>query len=148
MDTRENLKEVEKFVSKYLVTMKGKIKKYEGDTPIFEHYGIDLEIERGLANKVYLRSGGSLNIDQTEALVSVDVNTGKFVGRKTLEDTILRTNLEAVKEIAYQLRLRNCGGLIIIDFIDMEKLEHRETVYSSLLESLKRDRAKTNVLPI
>jgi ribonuclease G len=95
-----------------------------------------------------LKSGGSINIDQTEALVSIDVNTGKFVGRKTLEETILKTNLEAVKEIAYQLRLRNCGGIIIIDFIDMEKLEHRHSVYQVLLEALKKDRAKTNVLPI
>ena len=107
-----------------------------------------MEIERGISNKVYLRSGGSLNIDQTEALVSVDVNTGKFVGRKTLEETILKTNLEAVKEVAYQLRLRNCGGIIIIDFIDMEKEENRQLVYNSLLEALKKDRSKTNVLPI
>ena len=80
--------------------------------------------------------------------MSIDVNTGKFVGRKNLEDTILKTNLEAVKEIAYQIRLRNCGGIIIIDFIDMEKEEHRELVYQSLLEALKKDRSKTNVLPI
>jgi ribonuclease G len=148
VDSKENYKEVEKFVTKYLPSMKGKAKKYDGSTPIFEHYGVDLEIERGLSNRVYLPSGGSLNIDQTEALVSIDVNTGKFVGRKTLEDTILRTNLEAVKEISYQMRLRNCGGLIIIDFIDMEKEENRNTVYSVLLEALKKDRAKTNVLPI
>ena len=95
-----------------------------------------------------MKSGGSINIDQTEALVSIDVNTGKFVGKKTLEDTILKTNLEAVKEISYQLRLRNCGGIIIIDFIDMEKEEHRSQVYSTLLEALKKDRSKTNVLPI
>jgi len=148
VDSKDNYKEVEKFIGKYLPSMKGKVKQYDGAIPIFEHYGIDLEIERGLSNKVYLPSGGSLNIDQTEALVSIDVNTGKFVGRKTLEDTILRTNLEAVREISYQLRLRNCGGLIIIDFIDMEKEENRNTVYSVLLEALKKDRAKTNVLPI
>jgi len=148
VDNKENYKEVEKFIGKYLPSMKGKATKYDEPNPIFEHYGIDLEIERGLSNRVYLPSGGSLNIDQTEALVSIDVNTGKFVGRKTLEDTILRTNLEAVREISYQLRLRNCGGLIIIDFIDMEKEENRISVYSSLLEALKKDRAKTNVLPI
>jgi ribonuclease G len=148
VDSKENLKEVEKFISKFLPSMKGKVKPYDGDTPIFEHYGIDLEIERGLSNKVFLRSGGSLNIDQTEALVSIDVNTGKFIGRKTLEDTILKTNMEAVKEISYQLRLRNCGGIIIIDFIDMEKEENRSAVYLSLLGALKKDRAKTNVLPI
>lgn len=148
VDSKENLKVVEKFVTKYLPSMKGKSNLYKGDTPIFEKFGIDLEIERGIGNKVYLRSGGSLNIDQTEALVSIDVNTGKFIGRKSLEDTILRTNLEAVKEIAYQLRLRNCGGIIIIDFIDMEKEENRHSVYEALLEALKKDRSKTNVLPI
>ncbi len=148
VDSKNNLKEVEKFTSKFLPNFKGKVEFYEDDIPLFEKFSLDMEIERGLSNKVFLRSGGSLNIDQTEALVSIDVNTGKFVGRKTLEETILRTNLEAVKEIAYQLRLRNCGGIIIIDFIDMEKEDHREQVYSSLLEHLKRDRSKTNVLPI
>lgn len=148
IDTKDGVKEVERFAGKYLPEIKGKSSHYDESTPIFEKYAIDLEIERGLSNKVYLRSGGSLNIDQTEALVSIDVNTGKFVGRKTLEETILRTNLEAVKEIAYQLRLRNCGGLIIIDFIDMEKKENRQAVYESLVEALKKDRAKTKVLPI
>lgn len=148
LDTKDAVKEIEKFTQKYLPELKGNIKFYDETTPIFEKYGVDVEIERGLSNKVYLRSGGSLNIDQTEALVSIDVNTGKFVGRKTLEDTILRTNLEAVKEIAYQLRLRNCGGIIIIDFIDMEKEENRHAVYDSLVEALKKDRAKTKVLPI
>lgn len=148
VDTKDGVKEIEKFSQKYLPELKGNIRFYDETTPIFEKYGIDVEIERGLSNKVYLRSGGSLNIDQTEALVSIDVNTGKFVGRKTLEETILRTNLEAVKEIAYQLRLRNCGGIIIIDFIDMEKEENRQAVYESLVEALKKDRAKTKVLPI
>lgn len=148
VDTKSNLKQVEKFSTKYLPFIKGKAKYFNSDIPIFEHYGIDLEIERALSNKIYLKSGGSINVDQTEALVSIDVNTGKFVGKKTLEETILKTNLEAVKEISYQLRLRNCGGIIIIDFIDMEKEEHREQVYTTLLEALKKDRAKTNVLPI
>jgi len=148
VDDKSSQKQVEKFTTKFLPTMKGKSSLYTGDVPIFEHFGIDIEIERALSNKIYLKSGGSINVDQTEALVSIDVNTGKFVGKKNLEDTILRTNLEAVKEIAYQLRLRNCGGIIIIDFIDMEKEEHRDQVYQNLLEALKKDRAKTNVLPI
>jgi ribonuclease G len=147
-DDKQNLKEVEKFVMKFLPSMKGKTKLHNEDIPLFEKYNLDVEIERGIDNKVFLRSGGSLNIDQTEALVSIDVNTGKFVGKRSLEDTIYKTNLEAVKEISYQLRLRNCGGIIIIDFIDMEKQEHREQVYTSLVEALKKDRAKTNVLPI
>ncbi len=148
VDTRENFKEIEKFIGRFLPSMKGKTEYYDGDTPLFEKYGVEVEVERALSNKVFLRSGGSLNIDQTEALVSIDVNTGKFIGRKNLEDTILKTNLEAVKEIAYQLRLRNCGGIIIIDFIDMERQENRDAVYDALLEALKKDRAKTNVLPI
>lgn len=148
VDSKSNFKYVEKFVTRYLPRMKGKIDYYDREQPIFEYYNIDVEIERALSNKVYLRSGGSLNIDQTEALVSIDINTGKFVGKRNLEETILKTNLEAVKEIAYQLRVRNCGGIIIIDFIDMEKEANREQVYSTLLETLKKDRAKTNVLPI
>jgi ribonuclease G len=148
VDSKPNFKQVEKFVNRYLPSMKGKIQHYEDKKPLFEHFNIDLEIERALSNKVFLKSGGSLNIDQTEALVSIDVNTGKFVGKRSLEDTIFKTNLEAVKEIAYQLRVRNCGGIIIVDFIDMEKEEHREQVYTTLLDLLKKDRAKTNVLPI
>ena len=148
VDDKTVLRDVEKFALKYLPSIKGKAELHSGEMSLFERSGIDVELERGISNKVYLRSGGSLNIDQTEALVSIDVNTGKFVGRKNLEDTILKTNLEAVKEISYQIRLRNCGGIIIIDFIDMEKEEHRDLVYQSLLEALKKDRSKTNVLPI
>ena len=148
IDDEESVKSAEKFATKYLPALKGKAEYYLGEISLFEKYGIDLELERGISNKVFLRSGGSLNIDQTEALVSIDVNTGKFVGRKNLEDTILKINLEAVKEIAYQLRLRNCGGIIIIDFIDMENKDHREAVYNALLDALKKDRSKTNVLPI
>jgi ribonuclease G len=148
VDSRPVLRQIDKFVKSYLPNLKAKLKLHDGDVPVFEHYGIEIEIERALSNQVFLKSGGSINIDQTEALVSIDVNTGKFVGKKTLEETILKTNLEAVKEIAYQLRVRNCGGIIIIDFIDMEKEEHRSAVYQSLLEALKRDRSKTNVLPI
>lgn len=148
VDDKSTMKQVEKFVQKYLPGMKGTIELYSGDTPIFEQYGVDIELERAISNKVYLKSGGHINVDQTEALVSIDVNTGKFVGKRTLEETILKTNLEAVKEIAYQLRIRNCGGIIIVDFIDMEKEENRDQVYQSFVAALKKDRAKTNVLPI
>jgi len=147
-DSKSTVKQMEKFVQRFIPHHKAKIKFYDSDVPIFEHYSLDIEIERALSNQVFLKSGGSINVDQTEALVSIDVNTGKFVGKKTLEETILKTNLEAVKEIAYQLRLRNCGGIIIIDFIDMEKEEHRLQVFTALLEALKKDRSKTNVLPI
>ena len=147
-DSKNAVKQIEKFIQRFIPNHGAKIKFYDGDVPVFEHYGIDIEIERALSNQVFLKSGGSINVDQTEALVSIDVNTGKFVGKKTLEETILKTNLEAVKEISYQLRLRNCGGIIIIDFIDMEKEEHKQQVYTALLEALKKDRSKTNVLPI
>jgi ribonuclease G len=148
VDSKQVQRQIEKFIKNYLPGLKAKMKFHDGDIPVFEQYGIDIEIERALSNQVFLKSGGSINIDQTEALVSIDVNTGKFVGKKTLEDTIVKTNLEAVKEIAYQLRVRNCGGIIICDFIDMEKEENRNTVYQALLEALKKDRSKTNVLPI
>ena len=118
------------------------------DEPIFDAFGLEVEIARALGRKVWLKSGGYIIIEQTEALTAVDVNTGRFVGKHNLEDTILKTNLEAVKEIAYQLRLRNIGGLIIIDFIDMEKEAHREKVHSALEEALKNDKSKTNILKI
>jgi ribonuclease G len=96
--------------------------------------------------KIWLKSGGYIVIDEAEALVVIDVNTGKFVGKRDLEDTILKTNLEAVKEIAHQLRIRNCGGIIIVDFIDMEKESHREKVLSMMAEELQKDRARTNII--
>jgi ribonuclease G len=101
-----------------------------------------------MSRKVWLRSGGYLVIDQAEALCVIDVNTGRFVGRRNLDDTILRANLEAVKEVAYQLRLRNIGGMVIIDFIDMELPQDRERVLAALIEALKRDKARCNVIKI
>ncbi len=116
--------------------------------PLFSHFGLEIDWQRLLAPRVWLKSGGYLLFDTTEALTAIDVNTGRFVGRQHLEDTLLKTNLEAAKEVARQLRLRNIGGLIVIDFIDMEKAANREEVYQELLQSLKKDRAKTSVLPI
>jgi ribonuclease G len=110
---------------------------YRGKEPIFEAYGVEMEIERALGRKIWLKSGGYIVIDQTEALVAVDVNTGRFVGRRNPEETILQTNIEAIKEIVYQLRLRNIGGIIIIDFIDMEREESRDKVYNALLNALR-----------
>ena len=107
-----------------------------------------MEIQRSLGRKVWLKSGGYLVIDQTEALMAIDVNSGKFVGSSSLEDTTLKTNLEAVQEVVYQLRLRNIGGIIIIDFIDMDREQSRDKVYRTLEEALKGDRARTNVLRI
>ncbi|MDD2852136.1 MAG: Rne/Rng family ribonuclease [Desulfuromonadaceae bacterium] len=136
------------FISTFAPKMKYSIELYDEEEPIFDHYGLEVEISRALGRKVWLKSGGYIIIEQTEALSAVDVNTGRFVGKHNLEDTILKTNLEAVKEIAYQLRLRNIGGIIIIDFIDMEKEVNREKVYGALEEALKADKSKTNILKI
>ncbi|MCC6276934.1 MAG: Rne/Rng family ribonuclease [Oligoflexia bacterium] len=139
-------KKVLKFFNQFLPKFKSNIELYAGAGPIFDHFGIELEISRALGRKVWLKSGGYIIVDEAEALVAIDVNTGRYVGKRNLEDTIIKTNLEAVKEIAYQLRLRNCGGIIILDFIDMEKESNREKVLESLKEELAKDRAKTNVL--
>lgn len=127
---------------------KHRVELHTDPEPLFSHFGLELDWPRLLAPKVWLKSGGYLLFDTTEALTAVDVNTGRFVGRHDLEETILQTNLEAAREIARQLRLRNVGGLIVIDFIDMEPAAHREQVYQTLLEAVSRDRAKTTVLPI
>ena len=136
------------FVRSYLPHLEPKIQLHQGKEPIFEAYGVELEIERALGRKIWLKSGGYIVIDQTEALVAVDVNTGRFVGKRNPEETILQTNLEAVKEIVYQLRLRNIGGIIIIDFIDMEREESREKVYNALLNTLRSDRSRTRISKI
>jgi ribonuclease G len=136
------------FVRSYLPHLQPKIELHQGKEPIFEAYGIELEIERALGRKIWLKSGGYIVIDHTEALVAVDVNTGRFVGKRNPEETILQTNLEAIKEIVYQLRLRNIGGIIIIDFIDMEREESREKVYNALLNALRSDRSRTRISKI
>lgn len=125
-----------------------KLKLYKAKDLIFDHYGLEIEIANALARKVWLPSGGYLVIDQTEALTSFDVNTGKFVGTLNAQDTILKTNLEAVDEIVNQLRVRNLGGIIVIDFIDMEGYADQQKVNEKLLESLKSDKSRTNVLAI
>ncbi|NBT59348.1 hypothetical protein EBT16_11255, partial [bacterium] len=111
---------IQDFIGQFMPQLKNRVKLFKGPSQLFEHYGIEAEISRALSKKVWLKSGGYLLIDQSEALTAIDVNTGRYVGSKSLEETILRTNLEAVKEIAYQLRIRNVGGIIIIDLIDME----------------------------
>ena len=146
VDDAEVHKKVEKFVAQLMPKYKQNIVYYEESKPLFDLYDIDIEISRSMDRKIWLKSGGYIVVDEAEALVVVDVNTGRFVGKKDLEDTILKTNLEAVKEIAHQLRIRNCGGIIIIDFIDMEKESHREKVLSMLIEETSRDRARTNVI--
>ncbi|NLH50299.1 MAG: Rne/Rng family ribonuclease [Myxococcales bacterium] len=148
IDSPEEYEKILNFFGKHMPRMNCRIDLYEGEEPIFDYYGLEVEISRALQPKVWLKSGGYIVIEQTEALIAVDVNTGRYVGKHNLEDTILKTNLEAVKEICYQLRLRNLGGLIIIDFIDMEKEASREKVFAALQEELTKDRAKTNILKI
>jgi ribonuclease G len=127
---------------------RSQVELYAGPEPIFSHFGLEIDWKKLLSPRVWLKSGGYLMFDTTEALTSVDVNTGKFVGRQQFQETILQTNLEAAREIARQLRLRNIGGLIVIDFIDLEKAAHREQVQQTLVEACKRDRVKTSILPM
>lgn len=148
IDSKEEYEKLIEFADTYFPKLTSRIKLYEGQEPIFDAYGIELEIPKALGKRVWLKSGGYIVIDQTEALTSIDVNTGKFVGKASLEDTILKTNLEAVKEIAYQIRLRNLGGIIIIDFIDMEKKENREKVFNVFKEIMSKDRAKCTILEV
>ncbi len=148
VDNVDEYDKIVRFLRTFMPRLNYCIELYKGDEPIFDAYGLELEISRSLGRKVWLKSGGSIIIEQTEALVAIDVNTGRYVGKHNFEDTILKTNLEALKEIAFQLRLRNIGGLIIIDFIDMEKEAHREKVHAALEEALKQDKNKTNILKI
>ncbi|MBP1734335.1 MAG: ribonuclease, Rne/Rng family [Deltaproteobacteria bacterium] len=139
---------VGEFLKDYLPEQGCEVVYFDEKDPIFEVFGIEIEIAKLLHKKIWLKSGGYIVLDYTEALTVIDVNTGRYLGKKDLEDTILRTNLEAVKEIAYQIRLRNIGGIIIIDFIDMERKESRETVFQALIDALKKDRIKTFAYPI
>jgi ribonuclease G len=148
IDDKSLYDEVNKFVGVFAGHLKSRIRLYKNPQPIFDTFNIEPMIVRTLERKVWLKSGGYLIIDQTEALSAIDVNSGKFVGQKTLEDTTLLINLEAVEEICNQLRLRNIGGIIVLDFIDMEKLENRERVYRFMEEHLRKDRARTNLLKI
>jgi ribonuclease G len=148
IDSREEYSRVIEFVKTYFPKLLNKIELYEEAEPIFDAFGIELDISRALGRRVWLKSGGYIVVDQTEAMTVIDVNTGKFVGKEGLEDTILKTNLEAVKEIAYQIRLRNLGGIIIIDFIDMDMIENRERLFNAFSEAMKKDRAKNTILHV
>jgi ribonuclease G len=148
VDSREEYHRVLDFMDTFMPSLKSCVELYEGEEPIFDHFGIEMELNKALGRKVWLKSGGYINIDFTEALVAIDVNTGRYVGKRNLQETILKTNLEAAKEIAYQLRLRNIGGIIIVDFIDMDRPADREKVTNALQEALKKDKQKTNILKI
>lgn len=146
IDSRSEYERIKEFVRLYLPAMLPRVELYQGDESLFDFYGIEAELNRALEKKVWLKSGGYIVIEHTEALTVIDVNTGKYVGKRDPEETITQTNLEAVKEVAYQLRLRNIGGIIIIDFIDMEKEKNRDKVFYAMQEAFSQDRAKTNIV--
>jgi ribonuclease G len=148
VDDETEYKQVRGFLKSYLPRYQHTVELYRRREPIFEYYGIEDVIDRALSHKIWLKSGGYLVINQTEALTSIDVNTGRYVGKASHEETILKTNLEAVQELVYQLRLRNIGGIIIIDFIDMESAANRQKVYQALKEELKHDKARSKILQI
>jgi ribonuclease G len=138
-------------IERIMPSLAPKVKLYEKEYPIFEEYGVQAEIDRALRSKVWLKSGGSIVINQTEALVAIDVNTGRYVGKKSagrLEDTILKTNLEAVKEIVRQIRLRDLGGIIVLDFIDMEEKKNRQKVFQAVEQELRKDRSPSKALQV
>jgi ribonuclease E len=147
-DTEAEYERVLRFLQRFQPSLVRRVKLYEKETPLFEQFGINPQIDNALRAKVWLKSGGSIVINQTEALVAIDINTGKYVGKTTkLEDTILKTNLDAIPEIVRQMRLRDLGGIIIIDFIDMDERKNRNKVMAALEEELKKDRAPSKVLP-
>ena len=148
IDSRSGYEAILSFLDTFMPGLKSSVELYEGKEPIFDAYNLEGDISRALKKKVWLKSGGYIVIEHTEALVAIDVNTGRYVGKHNLEETITKTNLEAVKEIAYQIRLRDISGIIIIDFIDMEKRSNREKVFNALKEAFKKDRSKTHVLPM
>ena len=143
--TYESMREIASRVSR---RARAKINRFDGVTGIFDHYGVERQLQNAFARKVALKSGGYLVIDETEALIAVDVNTGHYKGKGSQEDAIREVNLEAVEEVARQLRLRNIGGLVILDLIDMKSRKHQREVYRALKDALRRDRARTNVLEI
>ena len=144
----ETVQSVRAFAEKLVPELVDRIQHYKGARPIFELHGIEDELEKALQRKVLLKSGGHLVFDQTESMTTIDVNTGAFVGHRNLQETIFKTNLEAAQAIARQLRLRNLGGIIIIDFIDMEEAEHKRQVLRALEKVLEKDRAKTQICEV
>jgi ribonuclease G len=147
VDSEADYERIVRFLNRFSPSLVRRVKLYTKETPLFEHFGIQDEISKALRSKVWLKSGGSIVINQTEALVAIDINTGKYVGKSArLEDTILKTNLDAVPEIVRQIRLRDLGGIIVIDFIDMDERKNRFKVMAALEEALKSDRAPTKVL--
>src|SRR4051812_37128267 len=148
IDSRAEYDRVKKFIAALMPDFTGLIELYDGTDPIFDGFGIEIEIDRALERKVWLKSGGYLIVDEMEALTAIDVNTGRFVGKSSLEDTITKTNLEACREVAEQLRIRSIGGMIVVDFIDMDRPHNREKVTRTFNDHLRRDRSKATVTRI
>jgi ribonuclease G len=150
VDDEQQFQRVREAVERFMPNLVSRVKLYEKDFPIFEEYGVQGEIDKALRSKVWLKSGGYIVINQTEALVAIDVNTGRYVGKKNgrLEDTILKTNLEAVQEIVRQIRLRDLGGIIVLDFIDMEERKNRQKLLQAVEQELKRDRSPSKALQV
>ncbi len=148
IDSRETFQRVATFVEQFTPVLKEKLEYYPGERPIFDLYGVDDEIQKALERKVQLKSGGHLVIDQTEAMTTIDVNTGAYVGHRNLEETIFKTNLEASQAIVRQLRLRNLGGIIIVDFIDMQSEDHKRQVIRALEKHIERDHANCHISEI
>ena len=146
VDSQESFLKIQSFVDSYVPELDGRVELYQGERPIFDLYNVEDEVQKALGRKVSLKSGGYLIFDQTEAMTTIDINTGAFVGHRNLEETIFKTNLEATTAIGRQLRLRNIGGIIIIDFIDMLDAEHQRQVMRMLEKVLERDHAKTNIV--
>ena len=147
-DDPDTYSRIVQFVQTYMPRLRARVQLYQENEPLFEHFKVEPQIERALDRKVWLKSGGYLIFDQAEALTAIDVNTGRFVGKKSQDETILRTNLEAVDEVVRQLRLRNIGGIIIVDFIDMTREPDRKRISEALKEALRRDKARTSALKI
>ena len=148
IDSKEEYREILDYLKNYVPELSSRVKLYRGEAPIFDHFGIESEIEKAMDRKVWLKRGGYITIDQTEALVAIDVNTGRFTGKKSQEDTILKTNVEAAEEIARQLRLRDLGGIVVLDFIDMESEANKKAVLDTLRTRLKRDRSRTKAFAV
>ncbi|MGZ7032892.1 MAG: Rne/Rng family ribonuclease, partial [Thermoanaerobaculia bacterium] len=148
VDSVEQYQRIVEFLDQIQPNLVSRVRLYRRDEPIFDEFGIEPEIAKAMKTKVWLKSGGYIVINQTEALVAIDVNTGKYVGKKNLEETVFRTNLEAAKEIVRQIRLRDLGGIIVLDFIDMEETEHRAALFETLENEIKKDRSKTKILQI
>ena len=148
IDSRETFQRVESFVRQFTPELADKLEYYPGERPIFDLYSIDDEIQKALERKVQLKSGGHLVFDQTEAMTTIDVNTGAYVGHRNLEETIFKTNLEAAQAIVRHLRLRNLGGIIIVDFIDMQTEEHKRQVLRALEKHIERDNANCHISEI